>query len=196
MKSEMKVACLLGAAGAAMVPSLAFAHIGVGPTSGFGHGILHPFTGLDHMAAMVAVGLWAAQRGGRALWLVPLTFVTVMAIGGALGTAAIAIPFVQPGIIASVLVLGLLVATAARLPLVASSILVGLFALFHGHAHGTEMPATVAGLTYGFGFMLATASLHGLGIAVGLAAKRFTSPAFVRIAGGAIVAFGIYLCFV
>jgi urease accessory protein len=179
-----------------LAPSLAYAHIGVGQTSGFVHGLAHPVGGLDHIAAMVAVGLWAAQRGGRAIWVVPLSFVTVMSIGGLMGTLGISVPFVGPGIIASVLVLGLLIAAAVRLPLAASSVLVGLFAVFHGHAHGTEMPETVTGLAYGIGFVLATGLLHGCGIGLGLSAQRLAGPRLVRFAGGATVILGIFLCFV
>jgi len=175
------------------VPSLAHAHVGVGQTSGFAHGLAHPFTGLDHLAAMVAVGLWAAQRRGRALWAVPLTFVSVMSVGGLLGMVGVSIPFVEMGIIASVLVLGVLVAAAVRLPLVAGSFLVGLFAVFHGHAHGAEMPETVSGLTYGIGFIMATGVLHGCGIGLGLLGRKLASPRVIRYAGGAIAAFGIYL---
>jgi urease accessory protein len=106
------------------LPSFAHAHVGVGPTSGLWSGMAHPITGLDHILAMVAVGLWAAQRGGRAIWLVPLAFVTVMAVGGILGMLAISIPFAEQGIVASVLILGVLIAAAVRLPLAASVILV------------------------------------------------------------------------
>src|SRR5215467_3063695 len=108
-------------------PSFAQAHVGIGGTSGFLNGLAHPATGLDHICAMLAVGLWAAQRGGRAIWLVPLAFVSVMTIGGVLGMLAINIPFVEQGIVASVLVLGVLIAAAVRLPLVVSVLIVGLF---------------------------------------------------------------------
>lgn len=174
------------------VPSLAHAHVGVGQTSGFSHGLAHPLTGLDHIAAMVAVGLWAAQRGGRAMWAVPLTFVWVMALGGLFGTVGVSIPFVEPGIVASVLVLGVLIAAAVHFPLVASSLLVGLFAIFHGHAHGAEMLEAASGLAYGIGFVLATALLHVCGIGFGLAAQRLASPRAIRYAGGAVTALGIY----
>ena len=176
-----------------LLPSLAYAHVGVGQTSGFAHGFVHPLTGLDHIAAMVAVGLWAAQRGGRALWVVPLTFVGVMSVSGLLGALGVSVPLVEPGIVASVFVLGVLVAAAVRLPLVASSLIVGLFAVFHGHAHGAEMPETVSGLAYGLGFVLATGLLHGCGIGLGLLAGRLGSPRFVRYAGGATAALGVYL---
>jgi urease accessory protein len=176
------------------LPLLAHAHVGIGPTSGLWIGLAHPVTGLDHILAMVAVGLWAAQRGSRATWLVPLAFVTVMAVGGVLGMMAISIPFVEQGIVASVLILGVLIASAVRLPLAASMILVALFALCHGHAHGAEMPDTAAGLAYGLGFILATACLHGVGISLGILAQRFGTERLVRYAGGAIALCGLYLC--
>lgn len=179
-----------------LFPAIADAHVGIGPTAGLWHGFSHPLTGLDHLAAMVAVGLWAAQRGGRAIWLVPLAFATVIAVGSVLGMAAIELPLVEPAIVASVLVLGVLIAAAVRLPLVASTLIVGLFALFHGHAHGAELPATASGLAYGIGFIAATAGLHLCGIGLSLAAQRFGSAQFVRYAGGVIAACGLYLCFV
>jgi urease accessory protein len=169
------------------------AHVGVGATAGFAHGFTHPFLGLDHVCAMLAVGLWAAQRGGRARWLLPLTFVAVMAVGGAAGMLGLALPFAEQGIVASVLVLGVLVAAAARLPLAAGALLVGVFAFFHGHAHGAEMPATALGLAYGAGFMLATALLHVCGIALAMALARQSHPRWVRYAGAAIAACGAAL---
>jgi urease accessory protein len=177
-----------------LAPRLAFAHTGVGEPSGFWNGVAHPVTGLDHICAMFAVGLWAAQRGGRAIWIVPLAFVTVMALGGLLGMAAISLPMVEQGIAASVLVLGVLIAAAVRLPLLAGAILVGVFALFHGHAHGAEMPSTASGLEYGLGFTAATASLHFCGIGTGLLARRYNAQRLVRVAGGAIAACGLILC--
>jgi len=180
-------------AAALLTPSLAYAHTGVGGTSGVVDGLLHPLTGIDHMAAMIAVGLWAIQCGGRAVWAVPLSFVTVMASSSLIGAAGIALPFVEPGIAASVLILGLLIVAAIRLPLAASMALVGLFALFHGYAHGTEMPETAAGAAYGIGFVLSTGLLHALGIVVGLAARNLAAPELIRYAGGATTAFGVYL---
>ena len=178
-----------------LVPSLAQAHPGgVGHTHGLTNGLLHPLTGLDHICALLAVGLWAAQRGGRAVWLVPLTFVSVMAFGGLLGASEISVPFVEQGIAASVLILGLLIAASARLPLVASALLVGAFAIFHGYAHGAEMPAGVSGMSYSFGFVTATVLLHVAGIAAVLAAKNWQSQNFVRLAGGAIATCGLALC--
>jgi urease accessory protein len=176
------------------LPSLALAHPGFpGHTHGFANGLAHPLSGLDHVCAMIAVGLWAAQRGGRALWLVPLAFVSVMALGGMLGMAGIALPFAEQGIVASVLILGILITASVRLSLAASVLIVGAFALFHGYAHGAEMPATASGLAYGIGFMAATAGLHLCGIGVALGARQFGSAQLVRCTGGAIAACGVYL---
>jgi urease accessory protein len=170
----------------ALAPALAQAHPGHGAANSFASGLNHPLQGLDHLLAMVAVGLWAAQLGGRSLWAVPATFVGVMSLGGMLGMMGIPLPMVETGILVSVLVLGMLITAAARLPLAAS-------ALFHGHAHGTEIPAAAGGLGYGAGFILATAALHGCGIGLGLLAqKRFTAPA-IRFAGAAIVVGGFCL---
>jgi urease accessory protein len=151
--------------------------------------------GLDHLCAMVAVGLWAAQRGGRAIWVVPATFVLVMAMGGMLGVAGVSVPLVEPGIIASVLILGLLVAAAVRLPVAASAAVVGLFAIVHGYAHGAEMPVSASGLLYGAGFMVATAALHLCGIGLACAIARWGSVRHVRFAGGAVALCGIGLYF-
>lgn len=176
-----------------MVPSLAHAHVGVGETSGFLHGLGHPLSGLDHICAMIAVGLWAAQMGGRSIWAVPLTFVGVMALGGFLGMMGVNLPLVETGIIISVLALGVFVAASVRLPLVASVTLVGLFAAFHGHAHGSEMPAAASGLAYATGFIVATALLHALGIGLGITIQRLARPQIVRFAGIAIALCGGYL---
>ena len=149
------------------MPSIASAHTGVGDTAGFSHGFLHPLTGLDHVLAMVMVGIFAWQLGGRALWLVPTTFVALMAVGVALGVTGIGVPFVEAGIALSVIVLGAIVALRVRAPVAAAMAVVGLFAIFHGHAHGSEMPESAADIAYGMGFMLATALLHAAGIGLG-----------------------------
>ncbi|MCX5513144.1 urease accessory protein [Kaistia algarum] len=170
-----------------LVPSLAFAHTGVGETSGFIHGFSHPINGLDHILAMVMVGIFAWQLGGRALWAVPTTFVVVMAIGGALGIAGVNVPFVEVGIALSVIVLGAIVALGVKAPIAAAMGLVGLFAIFHGHAHGAEMPEDAGGLAYAAGFMLATALLHIAGIAVGFGIGKISEkygPVVMRTAGG------------
>ncbi|HEX8417315.1 MAG TPA: HupE/UreJ family protein [Methylobacterium sp.] len=150
----------------------ALAHTGQDDASGLVHGFLHPIGGLDHVLAMVAVGLIAAQLGGRALRLVPVAFLAMMALGGALGAAGLALPFVEFGIALSVVVLGVLVALNLPLPIAGSMILVGAFATFHGYAHGAEMPAAASGLAYGLGFVAATALLHAAGIGLGLLAGR------------------------
>jgi urease accessory protein len=179
-----------------LAPSFVQAHTGVGTTHGFSHGFFHPLTGLDHLCAMIAVGLWAAQLGGRALWIVPLTFISVMAVGGAMGMAGMPMPFVEQGIATSVLVLGFLIAAAVRLPVAASATIVGIFALLHGHAHGSEMPVSASGLSYGIGFILATAMLHAVGVGLGIGVQRISTVRIVRFAGAAIAACGVYIfCF-
>ncbi|HEY5778752.1 MAG TPA: HupE/UreJ family protein [Terrimicrobiaceae bacterium] len=191
MKQTSRVFAVLAAI--LLLPSLAHAHVGVGETGGFLHGMGHPLSGLDHICAMVAVGLWASQMGGRAIWAVPLTFVGVMALAGALGMFGFHVPFVETGIVVSVLTLGVLIAAAVRLPLSSSMIIVGLFAIFHGYAHGAEMPETASGLAYAAGFVAATAFLHACGIGLGIAIQKLASPAVVRFAGIAIVFCGGYL---
>ena len=171
----------------------AFAHTGVGSTNGFIAGFSHPLFGLDHLLAMIAVGLWAAQHGGRALWLVPCTFVTVMALGGLSAHLGLDLPAVEMGIGLSVIVLGLAVAANLKLPVILGMGLVGLFAIFHGHAHGAEMPEDASGLAYGLGFALATALLHGAGIGLAWIASRFTSKRTTQVAGGIITALGVML---
>lgn len=175
-----------------LAPSLAFAHTGVGATHGFEHGFLHPLTGLDHMLAMVAVGLLAARIGGRALWAVPASFLLLMLAGGALGMAGLDLPYVEIAIALSVVVLGGAVALGASLPLAAAMTLAGGFALFHGHAHGSEMPETMSGLSYAAGFLAATALLHLSGIALGLGIGRLdkVQGVLARATGAAIALTG------
>ena len=184
---------ILLAAVFALMPMLAQAHILPGEPNGFASGFNHPLHGLDHILAMVAVGLWAAQLGGRARWLVPASFVSLMIVGGALGMAGIHLPMVEAGIVVSVLVLGIFIATAARLPMAASMVVVGLFALFHGHSHGTEIPAAASGLSYALGFVLATAALHGCGVGLGMLAQKQAAAPAIRFAGAAIALTGICL---
>ena len=176
-----------------LLPSFAYAHVGVGEASGFMYGLAHPAGGLDHVCAMLAVGLWAAQMGGRSVWVVPLTFVSVMALGGALPMLGISLPFVEQGIVLSVLLLGVLIAAAVRLPLWLSSSMVGLFALWHGHAHGAEMPELASGIGYALGFMLATALLHAIGVAFGLGMQRWARERAIHAAGAGIALCGVYL---
>jgi urease accessory protein len=171
-------------------PTVAHAHVGAGAVHGFMHGLAHPLSGLDHICAMFAVGLWAAQMGGRATWRVPASFVSVMILGGLLGMAAVPVPFVEGGIAMSLLVLGVLIAAAVRLPLLLSAAIVGVFAVFHGYAHGAEMPQDASGLEYAAGFVLATALLHACGIAVALLAKNHGRARWLRLSGAAIALCG------
>ena len=177
-----------------LLPTFAHAHPGHDAGS-FSQGFAHPLLGLDHLLAMLAIGLWAVQLGGRALWLVPASFVAAMAAGGALGVAGLNLPLMEQGIVASVLILGLLVAAAVRLPLVASVALVALFSVFHGFAHGSEMPANAQGLFYSLGFVLATALLHASGIAAGLMTRRLAQSRWIQAAGGAIALCAVLLAF-
>ena len=185
---------LFAAITAVIGPRTAFAHTGIGPAHDLLHGLTHPLTGLDHILAMFAVGLWSTSRGGRATWLIPLTFVLAMSLGATLGMSGISIPFVEPGIALSVIILGLFVAAAVRLRLPASAFIIALFALLHGHAHGTEMPATQSGLTYALGFVATTILLHATGISFGLAMQRLHASQLARYAGAAIAACGLFLC--
>ena len=168
------------------------AHTGVSHSDFFA-GLSHPVSGLDHVLAMIAVGLWATQLGNRALWCAPLAFVATMALGGLLGLTGIPLPLVELGIAGSVLILGGLIAFASRLPLAASMVLVGVFALFHGYAHGAERVAGSTALWYSIGFMLTTALLHGAGIGSGLLAQRGVSAHLLRLGGTAIAASGMLL---
>ncbi|MBU0499664.1 MAG: HupE/UreJ family protein [Gammaproteobacteria bacterium] len=176
-----------------LLPLIAHAHGGIGQIEGLATGLGHPLGGADHLLAMVAVGLWAVQMGGSAVWLVPSSFVGTMVLGGAMGVLGIQIPFIEPGILASVMVLGLLIAAAIRFPALLSLSLVGLFALFHGHAHGAGMPLASAAIGYSLGLALSTAILHGLGILLGSAFRRLSASDLTRLTGGAIALSGAYL---
>lgn len=145
----------------------AFAHEGEGLAGGFMSGLTHPIYGLDHVVAMVAVGLWGAVLGAPALWILPLVFPLVMALGGAMGVLGIPMPAVEIGIAASGLVLGLMVALWVQSPIWVAAVLVGIFAVFHGHAHGTELPEASNPIAYAVGFVIATGALHIAGIAFG-----------------------------
>jgi urease accessory protein len=179
---------------ALLTPSIAAAHVGLGEANSIAHGLMHPVSGIDHVLAMLAVGLFAAHLGGRALWLVPSSFVAMMAFGGLLGMAGIGLPYVEIAIGLSVVVLGIVVATRVHPPVAIAIALVGFFAIFHGHAHSTEMPQTASGLAYGAGFVIATALLHaigiGLGILIGEAGRRY-SRTIAQIAGGAMALAGV-----
>jgi urease accessory protein len=178
----------------AFLPAAASAHVGIGDTHGFAHGFFHPLGGIDHILTMVAVGVFANNLGGRAIWLVPLAFVSVMAAAGVMGMAGIGLPFMEIGIGLSVVVLGLVVAFQLSLPTVAAMALVGFFAIFHGHAHGAEMPESFSGIAYGVGFVCATALLHGVGIGLGQAVGRVGqshSRRIIQVGGGAMAVAGV-----
>lgn len=177
----------------AACPGVALAHTGHEPAAGFAAGLAHPMTGADHLLAMLAVGLLAAQLGGRALLSLPLAFLGVMALGAWLGTAGLGLPVVEAGILASVVVLGALLACGRPLPQSLALSLVAAFALLHGQAHGAGMPAATDPLAYGAGFLLTTAGLHGLGMALGASLARTGGLAPLRYVGGAIVLGGLGL---
>ena len=171
----------------------AFAHPGHPDAFGFNDGFAHPFSGLDHLLAMLAVGLWAAQNKRSALWLLLLAFPLMMVAGALLAFAGVALPGVETGIAASVAVLGLLIAFAIRMPLWASATVVSVFAVFHGYAHGSELPHGASALWYGVGFVAATALLHLSGLTIGLVARQKMASQAVRVGGIAIAAVGGYL---
>jgi len=180
---------LLAAIALASVPALA--HEGEGAHGGFVSGFSHPFGGLDHVVAMVAVGLWGAFLGAPAVWLLPVVFPVVMAIGGALGVAGVPIPSVEVGIALSAVVLGALVAGAVKTPLWIAAIIVGAFAIFHGHAHGTELPGNASALAYSAGFVVATGLLHLAGIALSQLKRSTAGEVLVRVGGAAISLAGL-----
>lgn len=179
----------------ALAPGIASAHATHGAAGGFASGFTHPIGGLDHVVAMVAVGLLGAILGGRAMWLLPVVFPVVMAIGGALGVLGVGMPMVETGIALSGVVLGLMVLCWWKPPLAAAAALVGVFAVFHGHAHGTELPESANAITYAIGFVIATGLLHLAGIAFGLLVKWPWGRALVRAGGGAIAAIGAAFLF-
>lgn len=186
----------LAAAVLAVTASAAQAHTGH-PLDSAGSGAVHPLTGPDHLLAMLGVGIWAAHIGAsgdrRATWLVPASFVVVMALGAIVGISGTKLPLAEAGIIGSVVLIGLLIAAMPKLPLWAPMAVVALFAFCHGFAHGAEMPASSSALAYGAGFLAATIGLHVAGIAIGLLARRLSGTVGVRMVGGAMALAGIAL---
>jgi urease accessory protein len=170
----------------------AWAHVEAGQAAGFLAGFGHPISGLDHVLAMVAVGIWGAQLGLPAIWILPVTFPIVMALGGLLGLLGTPLPGVEIGIAASAILLGAAVMTERRLPLYAAAALVGFFAVFHGHAHGTELPPGQRGLLYSLGFVVATGCLHAIGIAIGAIHRWPAGRIALRIAGGGVGLAGLF----
>jgi len=173
-------------------PLYAWAHVGSGEAGGFVTGLQHPISGLDHVIAMLAVGLWGAQLGNPALWLLPVVFPMMMAGGGCLGLLGIPLPGVEVGIAVSAIVLGLMVLAEARLKIYLAMVIVAFFAIFHGHAHGTELPAGQSGLLYSIGFVAATGCLHAVGIAIGLIHRWQVGRLALRGAGSIVCGGGIY----
>lgn len=188
-----RITLALAALAATTAP--AFAHLNPEEHGSFMAGFSHPLFGLDHILVMVAVGLWAAQIGGKALWGVPAAFVATMAIGFGLAVSGVDLPFVEPAILASVVALGLLVAMAVKLDTAMSAAIVAVFALFHGHAHGGEL-GTAGAVSFGIGFVVATAFLHIAGIGLGLGIARLSGGAIAaRIIGGLTALAGVVLAF-
>ena len=185
MKAKYSLALFGLLAYVAILP-VAEAHTFGSQGAGLIAGLTHPFVGLDHLLAMIAVGIWAGQLGGRAVWLIPLTFVSVMAAAATLASFGLLLPLMEPAIACSVLVLGLLIAGSVRLPTSVGALLVSLFAVFHGYAHGLELPQAGSPILYGAGFLLATALLHGLGI--GFARNSRQHKMLQRIAGYSLIA--------
>lgn len=189
MKKILATALLL------LLPTAASAHPSLTHhMHGFLAGVSHPLTGLDHLLAMLSVGLWASQKGGRALWLWPLAFMTAMVAGGVMGMSGVALPFVEPAIAASLLVLGAAIAATLVLPMGAGVAIIALFGLFHGNAHGLEAPGSGAVL-YALGFLLATVTLHGLGVALGLSLRHGRGAVLVRAGAALIAATGMVMAF-
>lgn len=181
----------LGALVLLLASTPVLAHVQGGEAAGFLSGLSHPVSGWDHVLAMVAVGLWGAQLGPPALWLLPVTFPMVMAVGGMLGLMGFPIPGVEIGIAVSALVLGVMVLLEARPPLAVAAVVVGFFGVFHGHAHGTELPAGQSGLLYSVGFVFATGCLHGVGIAIGLIHRWPAGRRVLRGAGAVVALAGV-----
>ena len=175
-----------------LFPQAAWSHVGSSEAGGFLTGLQHPISGLDHVVAMLAVGLWGAQLGRPAVWILPVVFPVMMAMGGNLGLMGIPLPGVEVGIAVSAVVLGLMVLAEARLTIQVAMMIVAIFAIFHGHAHGTELPAGQSGLLYSIGFVAATGSLHAMGIAIGLIHRWKVGRLALRGAGSFVCAAGIY----
>lgn len=173
-------------------PQFAWAHVGIDKTGGLLSGLQHPVAGLDHIIAMIAVGLWGAQLGAPAIWLLPVTFPMMMAGGGMLGLLGLPLPGVEVGIAVSAVVLGSMVFSETRPPLWVALVVVAFFAIFHGHAHGTELPAGQSGLLYSVGFVIATGCLHALGVAIGLVHRWKAGRAALRGAGAAVLGAGLF----
>ena len=175
----------------AFYPSSAFAHVERGQATGFFTGLRHPWSGLDHVLAMIAVGLWGAQLGNPAMWLLPVTFPMVMSMGAMMGLLGIPLPGIEIGIALSAILLGAMVLGEVRPKLFIAAAMIGIFAIFHGHAHGAELPAGQSGLLYSMGFVIATGVLHGIGITMGVAHRWPAGRLALRGAGAFIAIMGV-----
>jgi len=184
---------LLIISSALLAPATVLAHNPAGVAGVFASGFMHPLTGIDHILAMVAVGIWGAQLGAPAIWALPVAFPLVMSVGGAMGVRGVPLMGVEIGIAASALLLGLMIFSEARPPLVAAALLVGFFAIFHGYAHGTELPHAANPLAYGAGFVIATGMLHVSGIGLGLVHRWPKGARALRLVGAGISLAGLFL---
>lgn len=174
----------------ALLATQVAAHTGEGINTGFASGFWHPILGWDHVVAMVAVGMWGAFLGMPAIWILPVVFPLVMAFGGALGIIGMPLPYVETGIALSGVILGLLVAFAVRAPIWVAAVIVGVFAIFHGHAHGTEFPTAFNAYGYAVGFVIATGLMHLVGIGIGFFTRSKAGTLVVRAAGGVVALVG------
>lgn len=194
--SRLPFAVAAPALGAALLmltaPGAAEAHILQGEAGGFLHGFEHPLSGLDHLLAMFCVGLWGAQMGGRAVWSLPIAFPLIMVVGGMMGIAGVPLPAVESGIALSIIVLGAAIALVWRPPEWLAVLVIGVFAIFHGYAHGAELPTAADPADYAMGFVVATGLIHLAGIAVGLAFQRLRGGELSRALGGLIGLGGLY----
>jgi len=179
-------------ASASLAPASASAHLDGGALGGFQSGFTHPIVGIDHLLAMLAVGIWGAQMGGRNVWTLPVTFPLIMAAGGIVGMSGFALPQVELGIALSVFVLGLAIAFAWKAPEWAALVLIAVFAVFHGYAHGVELPRAVDPASYAIGFVVATGVIHVAGIGIGLLLGQAWKGRLSQTLGGAIAVTGLY----
>jgi urease accessory protein len=179
-----------------LAPAISLAHA-PGGEGGFMAGLNHPVLGFDHFLAMLSVGILSARIGGRAIWIVPATFVAVMALGALIGAQSISLPGVEYGIALSVLILGFTLAMEKKLPTVLAMTGVGFFAIFHGHAHGTEMPSIVQPIIYASGFLLGTAAIHLAGVIIGIfSGKTARGAAILRYIGASIAGIGVHILYI
>jgi urease accessory protein len=195
MRSTPRLTAVRGMAGLLLVllwAQTALAHPQQGEAAGLLTGFVHPLAGLDHVLAMVAVGLWGVQLGAPAIWVLPVAFPMVMALGGMLGLMGVPLPGIEHGIATSAILLGTAVLFEIRPPLAVAALVVGAFAIFHGHAHGTELPPGQSALLYSMGFVIATGGLHAAGIGIGTVHRWSWGRAVLRMAGGGVAIGGVF----